>query len=157
MAEKNTFSSIQEGLESTNRSSDGESLMKGRTYISRLSPDTRDALVKALRERRKKKTDEKMASRKSASDDYFASEADKALYNKQDKSLESIMDAELEEDFNSTQDKQLSKEIEMRPKRREDVIEDRLKKLSSEQETKFKKGGKTPKYKYGGKTKKYRK
>lgn len=79
MAEKDTYSSILAGMDSTKKSSDGESLMKGRTYIPRLSPDTREALVKALRARRKKKADEKMASRKAASDDFFASEADKAI------------------------------------------------------------------------------
>lgn len=166
MAEKNTFSSIQEGLESTNRSSDGESLMKGRTYISRLSPDTREALVKALRERRKKKSDEKMASRKAASDDYFASEADKSLYKRQDQSLKSIRDAEMDaedKDLKSWEDgldnfydelKKLEKE---KDQKKADAIEDKLKKLSIEQEASFKKGGKTPKYEYGGKTKKYRK
>ena len=79
MAEKNTFSSIQAGLDSISKSNEGDSLMKGRTYIPRLSPDTRQALIKALRDRRKKKADKKMASRKAASDDFFANEADKAM------------------------------------------------------------------------------
>ena len=124
MAEKDTYSSILAGMDSTKKSSDGESLMKGRTYIPRLSPDTREALVKALREKRKKKADDKMAARKAASDDYFASEADKAMAREEDQ-------------------------------KKADAIEDKLKKLSIEQETRFKKGGKI--YNYGGKTKKYRK
>lgn len=74
-----TFKNIQAGMASSVKSREGDSLMKGRTYIARLSPDTREALVKALRDRRKKKADDKMAARKSASDDYFASEADKAM------------------------------------------------------------------------------
>lgn len=121
-----TFENIQAGMASSRSGRDGDSLMKGRTYIARLSPDTREALVKALRDRRKKKADDKMASRKSASDDYFASEADKAMAREEDQ-------------------------------KKADVIEDGLKKLSVEQETSFKNGGKTPKYRYGAKTKKYRK
>lgn len=74
-----TFENIQAGMASSMSGKEGDSLMKGRTYIARLSPDTREALVKALRDRRKKKADDKMAARKSASDDYFASEADKAM------------------------------------------------------------------------------
>lgn len=74
-----TFKNIQAGMASSMSGKEGDSLMKGRTYIARLSPDTREALVKALRDRRKKKADDKMAARKSASDDYFASEADKAM------------------------------------------------------------------------------
>lgn len=121
-----TFENIQAGMASSVKSREGDSLMKGRTYIARLSPDTREALVKALRDRRKKKADDRMAARKSASDDYFASEADKAMAREKDQ-------------------------------KKADAIEDKLKKLSIEQETSFKKGGKTPKYECGGKTKKYRK
>lgn len=144
-----TFKNIQAGMASSMKRGEGDSLMKGRTYIARLSPDTREALVKALRDRRKKKADDRMASRKSASDDYFASEADKSLYKRQDQSLKSIRDAEMD-----AEDKDLKSWEDGL-----DIFYDELKKSKREKDQKkaFKKGGKTPKYECGGKTKKYRK
>lgn len=167
MAERNTYESLQAGMDSAKAADSQFDLMKGRTYIPRMSPETTKAIIEAIRARRKKKADEKTAERKKASDDYFAGEADKTAERRkasddyfaneadnvmekyQEKSLRSIMDAESEEDFTSGQDEQLEKEINMRPKRKGDVIEERLLKDRGNEMIN--------KYRYGGKTKKYRK
>ena len=167
MAERNTYESLQAGMDSAKAADSQFDLMKGRTYIPRMSPETTKAIIEAIRARRKKKADSKMVKRKKASDDYFAGEADKTAERRkasddyfaneadnvmekyQEKSLRSIMDAESEEDFTSGQDEQLEKEINMRPKRKGDVIEERLLKDRGNEMIN--------KYRYGGKTKKYRK
>ena len=91
MAERNTYESLQAGMDSAKAADSQFDLMKGRTYIPRMSPETTKAIIEAIRARRKKKADEKTAKktaeRKKASDDYFAGEADKAMdrYAKEDK------------------------------------------------------------------------